>query len=124
MPSRGGLPNAADVGEERGPALETLVGGAVTARQRHPLVDISATPLLTAVRDPSSAAPPPDDTGPVHQGKSRALLAGMAEGGARYVGHRRLEVGGRGNDEGVLTARLGMQAHVRPPAEEAASRVP
>ena len=55
------------------------------------------------------------------QAGGRALLAGVAERRADDVADRRVDVGGLGDDDRVLAARLGEQAQRRLPVEEHAA---
>ncbi|SIA79839.1 Uncharacterised protein [Mycobacteroides abscessus subsp. abscessus] len=57
------------------------------------------------------------------QGGRRALLSRVREGRMNDVAHRQIGVSGRGNDDGVLAARLAQQVHVGLPRTEETGRV-
>ena len=48
----------------------------------------------------------------------RALLPGVGEGGGNHIAHRKIRIGRRGDDHGVLSAGLPQQTHIRLPGAE------
>ena len=48
----------------------------------------------------------------------RALLPGVSEGGGNHIAHRKIRIGRRGDDHGVLSAGLPQQTHIRLPGAE------
>ena len=64
--------------------------------------------------------------GCLHDGQAgrRALLAGVPEGGVDQVGDGLVEIGGGGDDHGVLAAGFGVQRQAGPPAQKHPGRLP
>ncbi len=77
-----------------------------------------ARPAASGWRRPACARKRPSsrtDRSTIGQAGRRALLAGVAERGLDQVGDRQVEVGGGGDDDGVLARRLGEEPQVGAP---------